>query len=59
LIAAILERMPEPISAMQPVTPPALDRLVRTCIAEDSDERRARGGQFTLVLNPKRPRSGD
>ena len=40
LIAAILERMPEPISAVQPVTPPALDRLVRTCIAKDPDERR-------------------
>ena len=39
LIAAILERDPESISAIQPLTPPALDRLVKTCLAKDPDER--------------------
>ncbi len=39
LIAAILERQPEPISALQPMTPPALDHLVRRCLAKDPDER--------------------
>ncbi|HEV8630465.1 MAG TPA: protein kinase [Thermoanaerobaculia bacterium] len=39
LIAAILERQPPPIGAVQPLTPPALDRLVRLCLAKDPDER--------------------
>ena len=39
LIAAILERQPEPISKLQPMTPPALDRVVRTCLAKDPDDR--------------------
>jgi len=39
LIAAILEREPPPMSSLQPVTPPALDRVVRRCLAKDRDER--------------------
>ncbi|HEY3174549.1 MAG TPA: protein kinase [Candidatus Polarisedimenticolia bacterium] len=39
LIAAILEREPAPISAVQPMTPPSLDRLVRTCLAKDPEDR--------------------
>src|SRR5262249_39067550 len=39
LIAAILEKEPEPISGIQPMTPPALDRAVRTCLAKDPDDR--------------------
>ena len=39
IIAAIMERDPPPISTLQPLTPPALDRLVRTCLAKDPDER--------------------
>src|ERR1700676_3569452 len=39
LIAAILEREPAPMSSLQPMTPPALDRVVRRCIAKDADER--------------------
>src|SRR5215471_3812649 len=31
--SAILEKEPEPISAVQPMTPPALDQVVRTCLA--------------------------
>jgi eukaryotic-like serine/threonine-protein kinase len=33
LIAAILERDPPPVSTVQPLTSPALDHVVRTCIA--------------------------
>jgi Tol biopolymer transport system component len=40
LIASILKEEPQPISALQPVTPPALERLVSTCLAKDPDERR-------------------
>ncbi|HXW93813.1 MAG TPA: protein kinase, partial [Terriglobales bacterium] len=38
-IAAILASEPKPISAMQPASPPALDRIVKTCLAKDPDER--------------------
>jgi eukaryotic-like serine/threonine-protein kinase len=39
LIAAILASEPTPISRLQPLTPPALDRVVATCLAKDPDER--------------------
>ncbi|MFZ0803465.1 MAG: serine/threonine-protein kinase, partial [Terriglobales bacterium] len=39
VLAAILEKEPEPISVAQPMTPPALDKLIRTCLAKDPDQR--------------------
>ncbi|HSD72533.1 MAG TPA: protein kinase [Thermoanaerobaculia bacterium] len=39
LIAAILEHDPPPISAVQPLAPPALDRVVKTCLAKGPDDR--------------------
>src|SRR5215467_6396318 len=39
LIAAILSAQPAPISTLQPMTPPALERLVRGCLEKDPDER--------------------
>ena len=39
VIAAILEKDPAPISQLQPLFPPALERLVKTCLAKDPDER--------------------
>src|SRR5438105_1708549 len=39
LIASIMGSQPAPISTVQPMTPPALDRVVRTCLAKDPDER--------------------
>jgi len=39
VIAAVLERDPSPISLTQPMSPPALDRVVKTCLAKDPDER--------------------
>ena len=39
VIAAILEREPPPISSLQPMSPPALDRVVKICLAKDPDER--------------------
>ena len=39
VIAAILEREPPPISSSQPLTPPALDRAIRVCLAKDAEER--------------------
>jgi Tol biopolymer transport system component len=39
VIAAVLASEPTPISTLQPMTPPALEQLVRTCLAKDPDER--------------------
>ncbi|HEU5410484.1 MAG TPA: protein kinase, partial [Candidatus Acidoferrales bacterium] len=39
VIAAILEREPPAISTVQPMSPPALDRAVKICLAKDPDER--------------------
>jgi Tol biopolymer transport system component/predicted Ser/Thr protein kinase len=39
MIAAILERDPPPISSIAPMTPPALDRVVKTCLAKEPDDR--------------------
>jgi eukaryotic-like serine/threonine-protein kinase len=39
VIAAILEREPPPLSTVQAMTPPALERLVKQCLAKDPDER--------------------
>jgi serine/threonine protein kinase len=39
LIAAIMSGKPEPISTVQPMTPPAFDRVVRTCLEKDPEDR--------------------
>src|SRR5437870_6560141 len=39
LIGAILRDEPGPISAVVPLAPRALDRVVRTCLAKDPEER--------------------
>lgn len=37
--SAVLEREPEPLTAVQPSAPPVLDRIVRNCLAKDPDAR--------------------
>ncbi len=39
LIAAVLKEAPRPMTELQPLTPPALDRVVTQCLAKDPDER--------------------
>src|SRR6202163_2409335 len=39
LIASILQIEPPPISSLQPMTPPALDRVAQRCLAKDPDDR--------------------
>ena len=39
LIGAILKDEPPPISTLQPLTPPVLDQIVKTCLAKDPDDR--------------------
>ena len=37
--SAILEKDPEPISALQPMTPPILERAAQRCLAKDPEDR--------------------
>src|SRR5215470_5184740 len=39
LIAAILTTEPPAISQLQPMTPPALERMIKKCLAKDPDDR--------------------
>src|SRR5437899_152409 len=39
LISAIMKEEPAPIATLQPMTPPALERVVKTCLAKDPEER--------------------
>jgi Tol biopolymer transport system component len=39
LIAAILEREPQPITALQPLAPSLVDSIVRRCLAKNVDDR--------------------
>jgi eukaryotic-like serine/threonine-protein kinase len=39
LISSIMTAAPEPLSSVQPLAPPALDRVVRTCLAKSPDDR--------------------
>jgi len=68
--SAVLEKDPEPISTLQPLTPPALDRTIRVCLAKDPEERWqtardlllelkwiAGGGSQTGLLSEGAPRS--
>ena len=39
LAAAIVAGDPPPIMSIQPLTPPGLDRVIRTCLTKDPDDR--------------------
>jgi serine/threonine protein kinase len=39
IIGAILERDPPPMATLAPLTPPAVDRIVRKCLAKDRERR--------------------
>ena len=39
VVGAIMHAEPPAIAAVQPLTPPALDRIVKTCLAKDPDDR--------------------
>ena len=50
VIAAILSSEPPPISSLQPLTPPAFDRAVKTCLAKDPEERFSTAHDLKLQL---------
>ena len=39
LIGSILKDTPPPVSSIAPLTPPALDRLIATCLSKDPEDR--------------------
>ena len=39
VIGAIMSTEPPPISSLQPMTPPALDRVVKKCLAKEREDR--------------------
>ena len=39
LVAAIVQSEPPPISTIQPLTPPALEHVIRKCLAKDREDR--------------------
>jgi Tol biopolymer transport system component len=50
LIAAILKEDPRPISELQPMSLPALDRIVTTCLSKDPDDRWQSAGDLKREL---------
>jgi eukaryotic-like serine/threonine-protein kinase len=48
--SAILEKEPEPVSTLQPLTPPALERAVRRCLAKEPDDRWQTARDLVLEL---------
>jgi eukaryotic-like serine/threonine-protein kinase len=66
--SAILEKEPEAISTLQPMTPPAMERLVERCLAKDPEDRWQTARDLLLELkwigeggleNPSRTGAGE
>jgi eukaryotic-like serine/threonine-protein kinase len=48
--SAILEKEPEPITVIQPLAPPALDHVVRGCLAKDPESRWQSAGDIAREM---------
>jgi eukaryotic-like serine/threonine-protein kinase len=48
--SAILQKDPEPISKLQPLAPPALERTIAVCLAKDPDDRWQSAGDLWKEL---------
>ena len=51
LIASILTTDPPPMAQLQPLTPPALERVVKKCLGKDPEERWQSASDLTSELN--------
>ena len=51
LTVAILTSEPPPITKIQPLAPPALERVVKRCLAKDPEDRWQTARDLTLELN--------
>ena len=50
LIASILTKEPRPLSELQPLTPPMLERAIKQCLAKDPDQRWQSAGDLKRTL---------
>ncbi len=50
VIAAILKDQPPPMSSLQPLTPAGMDRIVKTCLEKDPEERFQTAGDLCREL---------
>lgn len=50
VVSAILEKEPQPIAAIKPMTPPAVDHTIRRCLAKDPEERWQTARDLALEL---------
>jgi Tol biopolymer transport system component len=50
VVSAILERDPAPIVSVNPMTPPALERVVKKCLAKSPEERWQSAGDLASEL---------
>ena len=50
LISAVMSSEPTSMSALQPLSPAALEHLIRTCLAKDPDKRWQSAGDVALEL---------
>jgi len=50
LIAAIMGKEPPPMTAIAPLSPPALERIVRRCVAKEPDDRWQNAGDLAHEL---------
>jgi Tol biopolymer transport system component len=50
LIVAIMKDEPRPVSELQPMSPPALEHLVKRCLAKDPDKRWQSAGDLAREL---------
>ncbi len=51
LIASIMKEEPRPISSIQPMAPPTLERVVTQCLAKEPDDRWQSAGDLKRELN--------
>jgi serine/threonine protein kinase len=51
VISAILSSQPPAIAVLQPLTPPALDQVIHTCLAKDRNDRWASAHDVQLQLD--------
>src|ERR1700726_3942177 len=58
LIAAILKEDPRPLRELQPMTPPLLERIVKSCLAKDPDDRPQSAHDLKMEFNWIRESSG-
>ncbi|HEY1678932.1 MAG TPA: protein kinase [Candidatus Sulfotelmatobacter sp.] len=50
IAASILEKEPAPLQALQPLTPPAFERVIKRCLAKDPEERWQNAGDLASEL---------